>query len=40
MYLAKQPNDFKSGTRQDPTMKGIVMASSDITNLSAYYASL
>ncbi|EDM65613.1 MAG: cytochrome c [Moritella sp.] len=42
MYLVKQLKDFKSGKRQDPTMKGMVMALSDadIVNVSAYYASL
>ena len=42
MYLVKQLKDFKSGKRQDPTMKGMVMALSDadIVNISAYYASL
>lgn len=42
MYLSKQLKDFKSGKRQDPTMKGMSMALSDtdIANVSAYYASL
>jgi len=42
MYLVKQLKDFKSGKRQDPTMKGMVMALSDddIANVSAYYESL
>ncbi|PKH06715.1 cytochrome c [Moritella sp. Urea-trap-13] len=42
MYLTKQLKDFKSGKRQDPTMKGMSMAlsDSDIANVSAYYASL
>lgn len=41
-YLTKQLKDFKSGKRNDPTMKGMVMALSDadMENLSAYYASL
>ncbi|MBU2871211.1 cytochrome c [Colwellia sp. E2M01] len=41
-YLAKQLKDFKSGTRNDPTMKGMVMALSetDIADLAAYYANL
>jgi len=41
-YLAKQLKDFKSGKRNDPTMKGMVAAltDADIANLSAYYASL
>ena len=41
-YLAKQLKDFKSGKRNDPTMKGMVMALSpaDMENLAAYYASL
>jgi len=42
MYLAKQLKDFKSGKRNDPTMKGMVAALSDadMDNLAAYYASL
>ncbi|CAM3149877.1 c-type cytochrome [Moritella viscosa] len=42
MYLAKQLKEFKSGKRQDPTMKGMAMTLSDtdIANISAYYASL
>jgi len=41
-YLAKQLKDFKSGKRNDPTMKGMVMALSDadMDNLAAYYASM
>lgn len=41
-YLTKQLQDFKSGKRNDPTMKGMVAALSDadMANLSAYYASL
>jgi len=41
-YLAKQLTDFKSGKRNDPTMKGMVAAlnEADIANLAAYYASL
>lgn len=41
-YLAKQLKDFKSGKRNDPTMKGMVAALSDadMDNLAAYYASL
>ncbi|MCW8832079.1 MAG: cytochrome c [Colwellia sp.] len=41
-YTAKQLKDFKSGKRNDPTMKGMVAALSDadIANLAAYYASL
>jgi cytochrome c553 len=42
MYLTKQLKDFKSGKRNDPTMKGMVAALSDadMANLAAYYASL
>ena len=42
MYIAKQLNDFKSGVRDDATMKGMVAALSDadIADLSTYYASL
>ncbi len=41
-YLAKQLKDFKSGKRNDATMKGMVMALSDadMENLAAYYAGL
>ncbi|GAA6171443.1 cytochrome c [Colwellia sp. KU-HH00111] len=41
-YLAKQLKDFKSGKRNDPTMKGMVAAltDADMDNLAAYYASL
>ncbi|ALO33528.1 cytochrome C [Colwellia sp. MT41] len=41
-YLVKQLTDFKSGKRNDPVMKGMVMALSatDIENLAAYYANL
>jgi cytochrome c553 len=41
-YLLKQLKDFKSGKRNDPTMKGMVMALSDedMANLSAYYAEM
>ncbi|TPH15551.1 c-type cytochrome [Litorilituus lipolyticus] len=41
-YLAKQLKDFKSGKRNDPTMKPMVMALSDadIANLAAFYANL
>jgi cytochrome c553 len=41
-YLAKQLKDFKSGKRNDPTMKGMVMALSDadMDNLAAYYANM
>jgi len=42
MYMTKQLKDFKSGKRNDPTMKGMVAALSDadMANLAAYYASL
>jgi cytochrome c553 len=41
-YLTKQLQDFKSGKRNDPTMKGMVAALSeaDMADLAAYYASL
>lgn len=41
-YLVKQLKDFKSGKRNDPTMKPMVMALSDddIANIAAYYANL
>ncbi|TYK66522.1 c-type cytochrome [Colwellia echini] len=41
-YLVKQLKDFKSGTRNDPTMKGMVMALSetDMNDLAAYFANL
>ena len=41
-YLAKQLKDFKSGKRNDPTMKGMVasLSDEDMDNLAAYYASL
>jgi len=42
MYITKQLNDFKSGVRDDATMKGMVasLTDADIANLSTYYASL
>jgi len=41
-YLTKQLKDFKSGKRNDPTMKGMVasLSDADMADLSAYYASL
>jgi cytochrome c553 len=41
-YLLKQLKDFKAGTRNDPTMKGMVAALSDtdMADLAAYFASL
>lgn len=41
-YIAKQLADFKSGTRKDPIMAGMVAALSktDMQNIGAYYASL
>ena len=40
-YIAKQLADFKSGTRSDDTMKGMVAALSeqDMLDLDAYYSS-
>ncbi|MEY8216462.1 MAG: cytochrome c [Colwellia sp.] len=42
VYLAKQLKDFKSGKRNDPTMKGMAagLSDADIANLAAYYSSL
>ena len=41
-YLTKQLKDFKSGKRNDPTMKGMAagLSDADIANLAAYYSSL
>lgn len=41
-YLAKQLKDFRSGSRNDPTMQAMASAltDADIANLSAYYASI
>jgi len=41
-YLIKQLNDFKKGTRSDPTMKAMTasLSDNDVLNLAAYYASL
>jgi cytochrome c553 len=41
-YLTKQLKDFKTGTRNDPTMKGMVasLTDTDMADLAAYYASL
>jgi len=41
-YLLKQLKDFKSGQRNDPTMKGMVAAltEADMADLAAYYSSL
>ena len=41
-YLTKQLQDFKSGKRNDPTMKGMVasLSETDMADLAAYYASL
>lgn len=40
--LIKQLQDIKAGTRNAPTMKGIVasLSETDMANLAAYYASL
>ena len=40
-YLVKQITDFKTGSRKDPVMAGMVAALSadDIQNISAYFAS-
>lgn len=41
-YLKKQMNDFRSGARNDPTMKAMAGGLTDIeiANLAAYYASI
>ncbi|PHR83675.1 MAG: cytochrome C [Colwellia sp.] len=41
-YLVKQLKDFKSGKRNDPTMKGMVasLQDADMADLAAYYSSL
>ncbi len=41
-YTLKQLKDFKSGTRNDPTMKGMVasLSETDMADLAAYFASL
>ncbi len=41
-YLAKQLRAFKSGTRVDPSMQGIVAALSDqdVDNVAAYFSAL
>ena len=40
-YIAQQLADFKSGTRVDPTMKGMVagLSEHDMLDLGAYYAA-
>lgn len=42
MYLTKQLKDFKTGARNDATMKGMVasLSDADMADLAAYYASL
>ncbi len=41
-YLAKQINDFRSGSRKDPTMQAMTSALSDddVANLAAFYAGI
>ena len=41
-YLVKQMNDFRSGSRKNPTMQAMVAALSndDVDNLAAYYAGI
>jgi len=41
-YLAKQMNDFRSGSRKDPTMQAMsaALTDDDVANLAAYYASI
>jgi len=41
-YLAKQINDFRSGSRKDPSMQAMVgaLSDSDVANLAAYYAGI
>lgn len=40
-YLAKSIKDYKSGARNDPSMKAMVggLSDGDIDNLAAYFAS-
>jgi cytochrome c553 len=40
-YLAKAMNEYKSGKRDDPTMKAMVgmLSDDDINNIAAFYAS-
>lgn len=42
LYIAAQLNKFKSGARDNPTMKAIAaeLTEADIQNLAAYFASL
>ena len=42
VYIKKQLNDFKSGKRNDPIMKGMAapLTAADIDNLAAYFNSL
>ena len=41
-YLVKQMNDFKSGSRKDPTMNAMAapLSDADIANIAAHFASL
>ena len=41
-YIAKQLAEFKSGTRQDPTMMGMAapLSETDMADLAAYFSSL
>ena len=41
-YLAKQLKDFRSGSRNDPTMSAMAkpLSDDDIANLAAYFSSL
>ena len=41
-YLKKQLHDFKSGERNNPTMKAMArsLSQDDISNLAAYFSSL
>lgn len=41
-YLLKQMKDFKSGKRNDPSMKPMMapLSEADMANLAAYYSSL
>jgi cytochrome c553 len=41
-YLAIAINSYRSGSRNDPTMKAMVAAlnDNDVTNLAAYFSSL
>lgn len=41
-YLVKQINDFRSGSRKDPTMQAMVAAltDADVEDIAAFYAGI